>query len=113
MYDTLFINHKYYTKQSEWVLLLTRIYAINDLDQIAGHRSASRNLIPFIWESGVIQDLVDHTSSAGYWSYVPTGINKDALALKYLLSFSKETFNRANSMAIKIPAIIKSIYRIP
>ena len=43
MYDVLFIDHKYYTKQSEWVLLLSRIYTINDLVRLLGKKGMSRN----------------------------------------------------------------------
>lgn len=43
MYDALFIDHKYYTKQSEWVLLLSRIYTINDMVRLLGKKGISRN----------------------------------------------------------------------
>ena len=43
MYDVLYIDHKYYTKQSEWVLLLARIYTINDLIRLLGNKGMARN----------------------------------------------------------------------
>jgi hypothetical protein len=43
MYDVLTIEHKYYTQQSEWVLLLSRIYIINDIIRLLGKRGMSRN----------------------------------------------------------------------